>query len=101
MNDVARDVIREMATALHRTGDIDDMTLREYTKFDLPKVKPFRSRDIKHIRKKIKVSQPVFAQLLNISTETVRKWERGERHPTGSSLKLLNLVYNHGIEALY
>ena len=90
-----------MATSLHRTGDIDIMTLPEYIRLGLPKVKPFRSRDIKHIREKIKVSQPVFAKLLNISIETVRKWERGERHPTGSSLKLLNLVHHHGISALY
>jgi len=47
------------------------------------------------------VSQPVFARLLNTSSETVKKWEQGERHPTGTSLKLLNLVAAHGLGALY
>ncbi len=41
------------------------------------------------------------AKLLNISPETVRKWEHGDRHPTGASLKLLNLVSAHGLQALY
>jgi len=47
------------------------------------------------------VSQTVFARLLNISPETVKKWEQNERRPTGASLKLLNLVANRGLEALY
>ena len=99
--DRVQDVIVEMATALHRTGDIDTVTLREYEQMRAPKVKVLKAKEIKHIRVKIKVSQAVFAKLLNISPETVRKWEQGDRHPTGSSLKLLNLVSAHGLQALY
>lgn len=100
MNDIARVAMSEMATILHHIGKIDEATLKEYA-IDFPMVKEFKPADIKKIRKKINISQPVFAKLLNISAETIKKWEQGDRHPTGASLKLLNLVSAHGLEALY
>ena len=100
MNDIARDAISEMAGILHNMGKIDEATLKEYA-IDFPEVKDLKAQEIKKIRERINVSQPVFAKLLNTSAETIKKWEQGERHPTGASLKLLNLVAAHGLEALY
>ena len=94
-------MLYEMASALHSIGKMDSLTLREYKKLKTPKVKSFKAKQIQHIRLDNKVSQSVFAKLLNISPETVRKWEQGDRHPTGASLKLLNLVSTHGLQALY
>ena len=100
MNDIARGAISEMANILHNMGKIDQTTLKEYA-IDFPEVKDLKANEIKKIRKRINVSQPVFAKLLNTSAETIKKWEQGERHPTGTSLKLLNLVSAHGLDALY
>lgn len=100
MNDIARAAISEMAGILHNMGKIDEATLKEYA-IDFPEVKDLKAQEIKKIRKQINVSQPVFAKLLNTSPETIKKWEQGERHPTGASLKLLNLVAAHGLAALY
>ena len=38
--------------------------------------------------------------MLNTSLFTVRKWEGGEKHPSGPSLKLLNLLERKGLEAV-
>ena len=46
------------------------------------------------------VSQAVFASYLNITVGLVSKWERGEKHPQGPSLKLLTLVQKKGLEAI-
>lgn len=100
MQDVAREAILEMATVLHKMGKIDEATLKEY-KIEFPEVRDLKAADIRKIREKVNVSQPVFAKLLNTSPETIKKWEQGERHPTGTSLKLLNLVAAHGLQALY
>jgi putative transcriptional regulator len=35
-----------------------------------------------------RVSQAVFAALLNTSVSTVQKWEIGQKRPTGTALKL-------------
>ena len=50
------------------------------------------SEDIKAIRKKTKLSQAVFAKLLNVSSSSVRQWEQGKRTPTGSTKVLLDLL---------
>lgn len=95
------DTLLDMATALHEIGEMDAMTMRKYQAIKAPKIQRLQSKDIKRIRIREKVSQAVFAKLLNISPETVKKWEQGERQPAGASLKLLNLVADHGIDALY
>jgi putative transcriptional regulator len=40
----------------------------------------------------MRVSQSVFASVLNVSPATVRGWERGARKPDGPTLRLLELA---------
>jgi len=47
---------------------------------------------IRQIRTTIKVSQAVFAKLLNVSLSSVRQWEQGLRKPSGSTMILLELL---------
>jgi putative transcriptional regulator len=39
----------------------------------------------------------VFANYLNVTSSLVSKWERGEKRPSGPSLKLLSLVEKNGL----
>lgn len=52
--------------------------------------------------RKAKMSQAVFASVLNVTTSTVQKWESpaSGKHPSGAAAKLLQLVAAKGIEAL-
>lgn len=45
-------------------------------------------------------SQPVFALHLHTTASTVRKWERGDTHPAGPALKLLNIIADKGLQAI-
>jgi putative transcriptional regulator len=90
----------EMAKGLHRAGAIDTVTMREFDALCLPKVRELSSSQIKKLRLREKVSQVVFAKYLNTTPSTVRQWEQGEKHPRGTSLKLLNLVVDKGIGIL-
>ena len=47
---------------------------------------------VSKLRGRLKLSQPLFAQALNVSAETVRAWEQGKRHPDGAALRLLQLT---------
>jgi len=47
---------------------------------------------IQTVRKQLKVSQSVFARLLNVSLSSVRQWEIGVRNPTGATKVLLELL---------
>jgi len=94
------EVAHSMAKALYDIGEIDSVTMRDFDRRCLPTVKELSSNQIKKIRLREKVSQTVFAYCLNTSPSTVKKWETGEKHPRGTSLKLLNLVAEQGLKIL-
>lgn len=50
------------------------------------------AKDIKEIREKIKMSQSVFAKMLNVNSSSVKQWEQGKRNPSGSTKVLLELL---------
>ncbi len=50
------------------------------------------AEEIQDIRKTLKLSQSVFAKLLNVSLSSVRQWEQGIRTPSGSTMVLLELL---------
>ena len=50
------------------------------------------AEEIQDIRKTLRLSQSVFAKLLNVSLSSVRQWEQGIRTPSGSTMILLELL---------
>lgn len=62
-----------------------------------PEIQPAQ---IKRLREKNHVSQPVFARYLNTSESTVKQWETGAKRPSGIALKLLAIVQKHGLQIL-
>ena len=92
------DAVHETAKGLHKAGAMDQVTMREFDRLCLPPVEPLEPDQIKHIREASKVSQAVFARLLNTSLSTVQKWEIGQKRPTGTALKLLRLVEKRGLD---
>jgi putative transcriptional regulator len=48
--------------------------------------------DIKTARKKVSLSRDDFARMFGLSAATLRKWENGERHPTGAARALLAII---------
>ena len=94
------ETVHETAKGLYDANIIDAITMREFDELCLPKIKKLSPRQIKSIRLREKVSQPVFAKFLNTTLSTVRQWEQGEKHPRGTSLRLLNLVAEKGLEVL-
>jgi putative transcriptional regulator len=63
-------------------------------------VQDYSADQIKYVRLRFKASQAVFAAYLNTSPSTVQKYEQGQKHLNGLSLKLLNIVDRKGLEAL-
>ena len=94
------EAVHETATGLHQAGVMDQVTLREFDRLCLPAIEPLAPVQIKQIRETSRVSQAVFAALLNTSLSTVQKWEIGQKRPTGTALKLLHLVQKRGLEAV-
>jgi putative transcriptional regulator len=89
--------IHEMMKDLHDGGLIDKQTMRRFDAACLTPIRPLKPREIKALREREHVSQSVFANYLNVTSSLVSKWERGEKRPSGASLKLLSLVEKNGL----
>lgn len=48
--------------------------------------------DIKTARKRVGLSRNAFAHTFGLSPATLRKWENGERRPTGAARALLTII---------
>ena len=94
------EAVHETASDLHRLGFIDKRKQQKYDALCLEPIPPYDSKKINALRKSLQVSQSVLASVLNTSLSTVRKWEIGEKNPSGPSLKLLDLLERKGLEAV-
>lgn len=94
------EAVHDTAADLDRLGFIDKRKQQKLDVLCLEPIPPYDSERIRALREHLKLSQTVLASLLNTSPSTVRKWEIGEKHPSGPSLKLLNLLERKGLEAV-
>jgi putative transcriptional regulator len=81
-------------------GTSDEETVRTFDEDCLAITTALTPDEIKTLREKNHVSQPVFAHYLNTSQSTVQKWEAGAKRPGGPALKLRSLVQKHGLQIL-
>jgi putative transcriptional regulator len=93
-------VLHKTAQALHRVGQFDKATMREFDAACLTPVEQLSATEIQAMREKAGVSQAVFASYLNVKPKLVSEWERGEKKPSGPSLKLLAIVKAKGLDAI-
>jgi putative transcriptional regulator len=84
------EAVHETADDLHRLGFIDK---RKMQKYDALCLAPVQDYDL-HL------SQAVLASVLNTSASTVRKWEVGDKRPSGPSQRLLDILERKGLEAV-
>ena len=97
----------EIAAAVHedmrdmfKLGVVDKQTMRTFDELCLVPVQPMTAEEIRTLREREGLSQPVLAWYLNGSKNLISDWERGVRKPGGAALKLLNLVKSKGVQAI-
>ncbi len=90
--------IHETAKDFYEAGLMDETTMRKFDAHCLEPTKEMSKDDVKRIRAKTHVSQPVFASYLNVTAAAVKQWEKGERKPGGASARLLQLIDHKGLD---
>lgn len=88
-----RDLFAEMMQGVeemtaHREGKI---TLRQYVADEKP-VPVVTAQEIVALRKKLRMSQAVFAKRIRTSPDTLRNWEQGKSNPNTQAALLIKLV---------
>lgn len=96
-----------IAAAVHETvedfrdaGLVDKRTMREFDELCLAPAAQFSADEIRALREREQVSQPVFARYLNVSKNLVSDWERGVKQPGGPALRLLTIIEKRGLAAI-
>ena len=92
-------VIHEIAEGLQAVGAISKTTMRGYDAACLVPP-PLSPTQIRALRQKLRVSQPVFASYLNTTPSTIVQWESGAKRPSGMGLKLLYIAKKKGLAGL-
>lgn len=73
---------------LHAEGKVK---LKTYV-VSIPDPAPALSKaDVLALREELRVSETIFARLLNVPLGTVRLWEAGKRKPSGAAARLLQV----------
>ena len=85
------DMVEEELHALSKIKDVS-VSIKKFNKIRYPAPKHYTRKDVVRIRRKLHVSQTVFAYLLNASESTVRKWEIGAKTPGGANCRLLQII---------
>ena len=93
MRETIKNAIGDTVQDLLLSGITTSFTEKELKKLGVsfPEVE-IDAYEIQKIRKKVKLSQNVFAKLINVSPSSVRQWEQGKRKPSGSTKVLLDLL---------
>lgn len=92
--------IHETMEALHDVGAINKRTMREFDEACLTPLHPLTPEEIRLIRVREHISQPVFAHYLNVSKNLISDWERGVKKPGGPALRLLAVIQKNGLSAI-
>lgn len=103
-NDRLTSELLEMAKGMHASGVMNDAAYEKITMRHLQHAgappEPLTGDDIRAMREQARMSQAVFAHLLNLTTGYVSQLERGAKRPTGAALVLLNVIRRKGINAI-
>jgi putative transcriptional regulator len=97
------DEMMEMALALDAHGLVTKQDMVKMKALCMKKPPVFTPEKVASLRlHSAKMSQSVFASMLNVSVSSVQKWESAGsgKHPSGAAAKLLQLIEAKGVEAV-
>ncbi|AWK84722.1 helix-turn-helix domain-containing protein [Photobacterium damselae] len=93
--------MQAMAQRFSDNGSIDQLTMRKIDALAMSaKREEMTAARIQKLRQRERISQAVLATVLNMSSESVQKWEQGKTKPQGAALRLLNIIDEKGIAAV-
>ena len=92
--------VHEAIADLHGIGLVNKATMRRFDELCLADVPEYSPDEIRALRERLNISQAVLATVINASANSIQKWERGVKRPSGTALKLLSLLDRKGLESV-
>ncbi len=88
----ADELIQALTDVRNHVNGQRKITMRTKTVALPARIAQIQPKEVRMIRRKLKVSQAVFARLLNVPVVTEASWEMGRRNPSGAALRLLQIA---------
>jgi putative transcriptional regulator len=76
-------------------SDPDAQPLTEEELSQFKRVHPPEGIDVQELRRRLGLSQALFAHFFGVSKRTVQEWEQGRKKPSGPAQILLGLISAH------
>ncbi|PWC18113.1 helix-turn-helix domain-containing protein [Brenneria corticis] len=97
--------IQRMILRQHAAGTASDADLDAINRLVVESVKKesragMDAARVRAIREREKISQSQLANIINMSANSVQKWERGVSTPTGAALRMLEVIERKGLSAI-
>ena len=92
--------VHEAVADLYGLGLVNKATMRRFDELCLEVVPEYSPDEIRSLRARLNLSQAVLASVINASANSIQKWEKDTKKPSGTALKLLNLLDRKGLEAI-
>lgn len=94
--EVSGSIIKGLNQAIeHSLGDKSNVVSEH--KYLISPLPTYKSEEIKAIRKKLKLTQNIFAQVMGVSSKTVEAWESGKNIPQGPAQRILFIINNNPV----
>lgn len=85
--------LRELCDTLKKGERLESRYTVRTVQLDLTP-REFKPEDVRLLRDALQVSQPLFAQIVGTSVETIESWEQGIRKPPSMACRLLEMIAN-------
>lgn len=92
-------MVEEELLSINKVKDAST-SIRKFNKLKYLQPKRYTAKDIRRIRKRLRISQAILAYLINTKISTVQKWESGINKPNGPASRLLQLLERNGLEVI-
>ena len=86
---------------LHACGLFDDAAIRRIEHAGMLPPEALTPKQIRSIREQTSYCVYTLAGLLNTSAKRLRRWELGQGKPHGAELRLLRMMRERGVDAVF
>ncbi|WP_431262817.1 helix-turn-helix domain-containing protein [Roseateles chitinivorans] len=93
--------MQQMVRRWHAKGAVNDERARHFEWVSMQPPEPLLPQEVWAIRESEDLEIDTFADMLNTSPRQLRRWEQGLSKPQGTVLRLLRIMHERGLRAVF
>lgn len=86
---------------MHALGSVNDENMRHMEWVSMQPPEPLLPEQVRAIRESEELELDTFADMINTTPRLLRRWEQGFNKPSGSALRMLRIMHERGVRAIF